>query len=98
MLYARKGEVVTCENGHRIGVFNQDVFGDQPASAAQIDWMIEPAPERGSPVTPCQCGARYAGGTPGMVVHIGDGWRAVGASAREFVKAMGKRISEVPPN
>jgi len=79
MVYARKGEIITCENGHPIGVFNRDVDKSETARVDQIDWLIDPAPKDGDPIGElhCQCGAAWARAPRwhSVQVFIGKEWR-----------------------
>jgi hypothetical protein len=76
MIYARKDEWVTCENGHRLGRFTRDMsVGDGITS----DLLTAPviAPE-GEVVGPCACGAWFAFTTKDsddVWFHFEEGWR-----------------------
>lgn len=79
---ARKGEVVTCENGHEICDVVVDIAaGDAVRSSGQFaNWRSGmPEPKPSEPLAPCAvCGARWAGKPPGFtgsVLHIGKEWR-----------------------
>lgn len=82
-LFARRGEWVTCENGHHICQFTRDVMvGEMFDPAAMGNWQ-RPAPERGTmhhdalcdirePGAALPCGARWF---IGCNYHFADGWR-----------------------
>jgi len=72
-VYARKGEIVTCERGHHIFTFLRDIkVGDPFDPNVQGDWR-QPEPKRGTVSQPCKlCRARWFKGT---YFHFPDGWR-----------------------
>lgn len=74
-LWAREGERVTCENGHRIATVARDIhggeFGRDPSRF--VDWCFGIEPEIGSTPPPCQCGAPWWIG--GNSMHFEDGYR-----------------------
>lgn len=76
MIYARKGEWVTCEQGHKLGRFTRDMLVGDDISA---DLLTAPiiAPD-GEPSGPCACGAWFAFTTRGsddIWFHFEAGWR-----------------------
>ena len=79
-LYASKGEVVTCENGHEICDMAKDVFVDDCLMVEQFEnWRNQKPPMPCEVITPCQtCGAPFVksempfGGT---WLHINGEWR-----------------------
>lgn len=82
-IYARKGEHVTCENGHHICTVAHDlIVGATPKTGGVdfIDWT-QPEPVAGTMAKDCACavcGALWLGGPDGniaTVLHFEDGWR-----------------------
>ena len=55
--WAKAGTIITCENGHHIGTFKQDIHSGDVMRTDQIDWAIAP-PKHLSERCP-MCGARY---------------------------------------
>lgn len=85
MIYAHKGEHVTCENGHRICTMARDVEVGQlfDANRDLTDW-VQPEPSMGTlakDVRCVSCGAFWFGGPTGegapLILHFEDGWRDV---------------------
>ena len=77
MLYARKDEIVTCENGHPVFKFEEDVYcGDLAEAHLLIFFDNQKKPMKGSLLDQClcHCGARYAGDVWG-IFHFENGWR-----------------------
>jgi len=79
-LYASKGEVVTCENGHEICELSKDVFVDDLIMVEQFEnWRNQKPPMPCEVITPCQtCGARYLMSEipfGGSWLHINGQWR-----------------------
>jgi hypothetical protein len=78
--YARAGEWVTCEGGHRIVCFAKTIrVGDPVMEHHLVDWQQKPmrpgtAPDR----MRCDlCGERFAGTAEiGPALHFEDGWRS----------------------
>ena len=72
-LYAKEGEWVTCENGHRIAMFSRDVrWGEMFDPLALRDWQ-QPEPAIGSYPMRCdRCGAEWS---TGIQYHFSNGWR-----------------------
>ena len=74
-IYARAGEIVTCENGHPICEFVENVFYGQIQDVTRQfgNWWQEQPKIGEFPIRGCTvCGAMF---TTGMVYHIGDSWR-----------------------
>lgn len=75
-IYARKGEQLTCTDGHLIGTFTRDVWLNERMyvdmftdRARNMDWrpnsmLLGPCPQRG-------CAAAWNGGTGQMGLHFG---------------------------
>lgn len=87
-LYAKAGEIVTCENGHEIATVRQDIFRYTRAKRDQFSWREGAEPELCTPysanVCP-HCGGRYiaVNAVKGTVMHFAEGgWR--GSSLGEF--------------
>lgn len=80
-LYASKGEVVTCENGHEICELSRDVFVDDPIIVEQFEnWRNQEPPKPYEIIKPCQtCGARFIDTAQypygGSWLHINEEWR-----------------------
>ncbi|MEQ8226713.1 MAG: hypothetical protein RIA64_01405 [Rhodospirillales bacterium] len=73
-IYARKGERITCTEGHHICTMAKDaVLGDMPEPEDYTDWQI-PEPKFGAYPT-CHCGAPFFSTNTGTVLHFEDGWR-----------------------
>lgn len=72
-IYAKKGDIVTCERGHHICTFLRDVgVGEGWDSTAMGDWR-QPEQKKGTVFQPCAiCGARWY---KGPYLHFPDGWR-----------------------
>ena len=87
MVYARKGEHVTCENGHHICTVANDLpAGTIQDPSALAHWrQAAPVPGTMAHDAPCViCGALWFGGpngTDGWMLHFADGWRGRGFSA-----------------
>lgn len=65
--YARRGEIVTCTNGHAIVTFRRDVeVGEQFDREAFVNWRI-PEPKVGTHPL-CGCGAEFW--REGQVFHF----------------------------
>ena len=77
MTLFRKGEVVTCTNGCRVAVVNQDIEPDSTAKVEHFDWEIDPAPRAREQITKCGCGGYYVASTgpKRMSLHLGGAWR-----------------------
>ena len=74
--YAQVGETVTCEKGHPICDFVQNVhIGQMQNLPEQLGNWRQPAPEVGQfPVPGCAiCGGKFYVGVG--LFHIGDSWR-----------------------
>ena len=75
IVYANKGDVVTCENGHPICEFTMDVYSGEPQRLPeQLGSWRQEEPHIGQvPVPVCEkCGAMF---TNGIAFHFQDGWR-----------------------
>ena len=72
-IYAKRGDLITCENGHPIATFERDVeVGDSFDATAIVAWQQTP-PEIGTMEKPCEiCGQRWF---KGPYFHFWDGWR-----------------------
>ena len=79
IIFARKGEIITCENGHEICRFKNDVrsgaFFD--GGSDLTDWK-QPQPQRGSQKVVCaECGGLWWHGIGGgMHFFIEGKWRS----------------------
>lgn len=79
MIYARKGERITCQKGHELFEFLCDV---NDGELMDLSSQIKPInrfimPDIGTPLEECicHCGAKYVfDGAPG-IFHFSDGWR-----------------------
>ncbi len=73
-IYAKAGDIITCENGHSIAVFCRDVrVGDLfDGETLSFEWA-QVSPEIGTISAPCViCGKRWF---KGAYYHFKDGWR-----------------------
>lgn len=74
-VYAKRGERVTCENGHYICTIAEDVYG---AELKAEDWQ-QPEPEPDSRPVCNVCGAKWwhyeKGDLWGQFLHIDGEWR-----------------------
>jgi len=81
VIYASAGDTVTCENGHPICDFLEDVaVGKIPDLHKQLGNWRQPEPQKGDLPKdhPCAvCGARWFNhpATLGVTFHFQDGWR-----------------------
>lgn len=82
-LFARKGEWVTCANGHRICQFTRDVrIGEMFDPTAMGNWQRE-TPARGTMHYDALCDVHEPGAAlpcraewfHGVSYHFADGWR-----------------------
>lgn len=74
-IYARKGERVTCEEGHVIATFSRDtVSGEAFRQSTFLCEWTQPEPRPGDADIVCAvCGAPFY---QGLMLHVEDGWRA----------------------
>ena len=73
LYYARRGEIVTCENGHPIVTMMRDVkLGEQFDPDAFVNWRQVPDWSVKAPVCD-RCGTPFW--MPDNVFHFDDGWR-----------------------
>ena len=81
VIYARRGEWVTCEGGHKICRFRRDVRWFETFEGQAVgDWQ-QPEPAVGTQHCPCtKCGASWfqANLRSGTIYHFRDGWRGIG--------------------
>lgn len=79
MIYAEKGDIVTCENDHPVCVFTETVNWDGEMDLVKHLEYCEGQvmPEIGTPIdqVKCHCGARYIHNSRQGVFHFKDGWR-----------------------
>ncbi len=72
VFYARKGEIVTCEQGHPIFTFARDVKPTEKFDpSALTDWK-QAEPQAGERPTCAVCGGQFH---KGGAFHFKDGWR-----------------------
>lgn len=87
-VFAKKGEPVTCENGHIICTFSRNVAVADDFIPTHLYTWTQPEPQRGDSGPVCaQCGALFwhgAGG--GQHFHFADGWRDVPPPGRKTIK------------
>lgn len=77
-LYARTGEVVTCERGHPIASVARDIHRGDAVRVNQFDWIIADPPTPATPLSRslCECGGRYIRCTArGVDLHVAGAWR-----------------------
>lgn len=71
-LYAKAGETVTCELGHRIARASRDlVMYEVMLTLGQFDWIVE-EPMQGQIIPNCSCGAKW---WRFGELHFEGGWR-----------------------
>ena len=80
LLYASKGEIVSCENGHEICDVSRDVYvGDLIIVNQFENWRNQTAPMPNDVIKPCHtCGARFIDSKipyGGTWLHINGQWR-----------------------
>ena len=76
-IYAKKDEIVTCENGLLVFKFKEDMlYGDHLAEQFFIFFDDQKKPIKGTLLNQClcHCGAHYAGDDWG-IFHFENGWR-----------------------
>lgn len=75
--FARKGEHVTCDQGHRIATVARDIVGDRVVAEDLTDWCFGETLPDGVPPPPCQCGAIWWRPVLNMCGqwHFSGGWR-----------------------
>jgi hypothetical protein len=72
-IYANKGDWITCEWGHKIARFQEDVQRGTLFNPAAIAEWTQPEPMVGDVPPKCaQCGCNFY---MGMTFHFRDGWR-----------------------
>lgn len=75
-IFAKAGEWVTCESGHRICQIARDLeLGELQLANDFTNWQQdEPAP--GAMIAQCAvCGGDWYRGVTGLEMHIGGKWR-----------------------
>ena len=72
--YARKGEAVTCENGHVIATFSRDALcGEAFRQSSFLCGWTQPEPRPGDADIVCRtCGAPFY---EGLALHVGGEYR-----------------------
>lgn len=81
MIYARKGERVTCTEGHHIATFRRDVFVNDIITADMLEWAVGISPRQdGDRLGACDiCGGYWNASdlkeSPTGKLHFADGWR-----------------------
>ncbi len=84
-IFAKAGELVTCENGHEICEVATDLHTQAKITASQFrNWRFPIDTTPGNTVPNCpQCGAKFMGHPEpdkfpeGGKLHVGDEWRPV---------------------
>lgn len=73
---AYKGERVTCENGHEVFEFTEDVFLDNTIRSEQVSPLQEGLFfDHARMDHVCECGAFFAKDIGGIRFHFEDGYR-----------------------
>lgn len=80
ILYAKKGEVVTCTNGHEICELAKDVYVNEPLMAEKfINWKNQEPAKPCDVIAPCNaCGEPFIKSAMpygGIWLHIDGEWR-----------------------
>ena len=74
MIFAKKGELVTCDKGHPICRVAEDIDrGGRITTKLFDEWTITP-PKPFEKIEPCWCGSEYIR-TDGRQLHVGGEWR-----------------------
>lgn len=75
-LYAEKGEIVRCENGHAVCEMAADVFVGDAWRVLQLKNWQRPGMQNLAS-GPCSCGSRFFGphASAGNCLHFHNGWR-----------------------
>jgi hypothetical protein len=77
-IYAKKGEHITCENGHVVCEMAKTVLYGSHQKAAQITNWRQKEPRVGDMVPVCEkCGAEFYRNPQdkGISMHFKEGWR-----------------------
>lgn len=94
-VYARKGDWVTCENGHVICMFTRKVILGDPFDMSALDLWKQPIPKIGDPIPVCKhCGADFVRGLMGNEFHFYDGWRTVRIKTGSKLERFFERIAK----
>lgn len=74
MTFVKKGDIVTCENGHELYKIIRDIDYGETMKADQFLPLGDDVqkPENGVQFEPCKCGAPWY--RPAQI-HFKDGWR-----------------------
>lgn len=77
MIYAKKGERITCENGHEICTFSREVlYGDEQNVAVDLTNWKQAEPQKGDPCESIRCEiCRAEWIRNGFNYHIEGEWR-----------------------
>jgi hypothetical protein len=80
VLYAKKGEVITCTGGHEICELARDIFvGDTMIAEGFITWRNQDPAKPGDVIVPCKtCGEPFIKSSMsygGSQLHIDGEWR-----------------------
>jgi hypothetical protein len=76
--HIRKGDVVTCENGHPLYEAIRDIYRQKIVQASAFRGVGNiPSPAGNDPMRPCPiCGAEFHREHGGKLqLHFADGWR-----------------------
>lgn len=73
LLYAEKGEIVRCENGHAVCEIAQDIFvGEMQNPQTHFkNWRIKKS-QKGTMCALCLCGSKFFSHNN---LHFSNGWR-----------------------
>jgi hypothetical protein len=77
-IYAKSGEIMTCENGHYIAQIKHNITRGKAPSVEDFNWFSHVRkPAEYSVYAPCKCGADYITADERMhtIVHFDEGWR-----------------------
>jgi hypothetical protein len=78
-IYAKKGEIVTCTNGHPVAKIKKELhWGDRPDHDNELEFLDgQKKPEVGDPIEEClcYCGSGYISGHMGSVLCFNGKWR-----------------------
>lgn len=75
-LFAKKGEEVTCENGHVVCQFSRTIHRGTSFDPHHLHRWRQTPPKVDSLKVECNiCGAKFWHGFDGQNFHFADGWR-----------------------
>ena len=77
-IFARRGEVVTCVQGHAVCAMSRDVYEGERDPKIFCDWQ-QPEPDKTTPINKIRCvhcrGVWIRKGGGSYRLHFAGGWR-----------------------